>query len=1272
MPVKSFIVDMCQIFKRNLPFEQTLQFLSQRRPAVCPNDGFQRQLRRYESSKERLLLAQDMLKVPAYTELQRQDLETVAAALSQRKARGRSVEGGRATPAKQAQAAEQRPARPGSGSVPIDQLARQRALQAVQATAQRQPGSAIRVGDGSQLLDPNWEADGEYWSFIRLGALAPPPALRAGASHRTNGKYEVRSILIDLLVDVGLAWLMPRRRSSASTATSLPPSARLGRAKRPVKLAAEQEALEQKLQRRNSEFQQVREEQEAAIPNLEHELEILEAAIQRPPEEMHAALDVNLTAKKAWEKRVSELESELRAAHRQRAEQQRKMTLLVANCRREIESREAAAKCSSAQCLKPMETAYQEALQRHSERQKQIRQHKTKRQVGNAFKVPLLQQRASKPQAMEAPDATGPQATATTTTTLLRRCSMLRFDEAQQRREVERLGEREQRAAAQLHEKPQSAGKLRARVFEPSLDLRLHSCGAMENKLEKLRRRYPAHVHSRDDKREQKLIVPNDTTGAAFLDIAREKCAWAVQGGKVLLCKGKGSTTMEVPAERTMKQLDSTFKAPDGALYFRVEAAKDGFLLGSVFIPDAVEGPQEFKMDEVVPQDQKKAKAKKVAISDKDSKDDIAEKARRVRMKHPDRVPVLINQAEAPGLPALDKKLLIPKSMTCKDLRKILPKHLGCGHLDVDWSTVIFQLAGVDVEEHELVSDVYDRCVAPDDEGIMLSLELPSEDVPPLAARDAKPPELAEDVSFSPPSAEELRVLEQQLIEVNVAFGEARKAQQVAADKLVEEEERAWAAEETALKADQELAMRCQAHKHEAEAFRSEVAEARQAREALESKLAKGTEEIDALRLHVDWLEDALQSAKQDSSKMAELQKSLKESQEALAVEARKSHAAQEKLSQLEEQFQEAADKEAKAMRMCAAKERGAEEPCVHGDHPSCPSCSKCMAFHGQEKIRKLEDSLHAVSEKLVEVEHEKAQLERETEKQHRNPDEAVKKLKDTVLILKDTLSCKEEDITAKNAQVVETMACLKAVEAENRRLQAELEAAAKETSKLQQDHALAKGEVDKLKAKMQKKDTEEDFVKLGWNSDDEVEEVTEDFGFQKVPVQRFECVTAARDVAVVGNGVDQADVQMAYWRDCVDSLRREETWLVEECRTSEVENEAQEGSQMQAIRQLQQELRSSESTGTACFPEKTRLLAAQALLAEMAKKQIAPDNKTHSLRISAYANACPKRVEDARRAFSELPRIHQMDPWVKAAMKRCLGPQAAIELFERQSRAGF
>ena len=96
-------------------------------------------------------------------------------------------------------------------------------------------------------------------------------------------------------------------------------------------------------------------------------------------------------------------------------------------------------------------------------------------------------------------------------------------------------------------------------------------------------------VHSRDEKKEQKLIVPNETTGKAmrqsrqterslwhlvlqgaacrprfacvqcvaalrptevpmfhemllrFMDIARQKCAWAVQGGKVLLCTGQST-----------------------------------------------------------------------------------------------------------------------------------------------------------------------------------------------------------------------------------------------------------------------------------------------------------------------------------------------------------------------------------------------------------------------------------------------------------------------------------------------------------------------------------------------------------------------------------------------------------------------------------------------------------------------------------------------------------------------------------------------------------
>ncbi|CAE7270129.1 unnamed protein product, partial [Symbiodinium pilosum] len=47
-----------------------------------------------------------------------------------------------------------------------------------------------------------------------------------------------------------------------------------------------------------------------------------------------------------------------------------------------------------------------------------------------------------------------------------------------------------------------------------------------------------------------------------------------------------------------------------------------------------------------------------------------------------------------------------------------------------------------------------------------------------------------------------------------------------------------------------------------------------------------------------------------------------------------------------------------------------------------------------------------------------------------------------------------------------------------------------------------------------------------------------------------------------------------------------------------------------------------------------------EALLEEMTQRRIAPEKKTHALRISAYANADPKRTEDAREAFLRLPAV--------------------------------
>ena len=595
--------------------------------------------------------------------------------------------------------------------------------------------------------------------------------------------------------------------------------------------------------------------------------------------------------------------------------------------------------------------------------------------------------------------------------------------------------------------------------------------------MEKLRKRYPAHVpvicvSSCDQSRQEKLIVPNHTTGAGFIAIALDKCAWATKSSKVLLCKGSlNGEALEVPTQKAMKELDSQYKALDGAMYFKVEAAEaaEAAKEASQEVPHKdAGGPQQFRMNEAVPPEQK-SKASIPAAR----KDDPAEKARRIRKKHPDRVPVLINQAEAPGLPALDKKLLIPMNMTCGDLRKNLPKHIGW---DVDWSKVTFQLAGDDVEEHELVSEVYARRVEPDDEGIMLSLELPtlqSSQVPQLAGETRGLKETAAEVAydasvassnFSPPSAEELRVLEHQLLEVNAAFDEARKAKELATAKLAEEEERAWAAEEKALKADQELAVQCQMYRSQEEALQRQIKEAKFSQGALETKLVSGMEEIRALRQKVDGLEVTLQTSKtqaeKDSCKIAELQQFLKEALASLAVEAKKKDAAQERLSELEEKLREATANEAEAKKMSQMNSGERDE--------------------AEERVSVLENSLKHMAGK-------------------QKPDEAAKRLKDTIIILKDALCSKEEELASKGIHIAETTACLKTVETENRRLQAELEAAAKERNQLKQDHARAVEEIESLKAKTCKQDAEEDFTFLGWNSEGEVQEVTEDFGFERV-----------------------------------------------------------------------------------------------------------------------------------------------------------------------------
>ena len=584
--------------------------------------------------------------------------------------------------------------------------------------------------------------------------------------------------------------------------------------------------------------------------------------------------------------------------------------------------------------------------------------------------------------------------------------------------------------------------------------------------MRKLRKRYPDCVPvicmcSNNSSQQMKLLMRSQTTGAGFVATARERCKWATEASEVLLWTC--SRTMKVPKLATLKDLDALYKAPDDALYFKVEAA-----IETQLEHDPRE-PQHFKMDGAVPKELR-------ALATASSKDDPAEKARRIRKIHPDRVPVLINQAATPGLPALEKKLLIPISMTCGNLRKILPKHI---HLDkVDWSQVIFHMAGDDVAEHELVSDIYARRVEPDDEGMLLSLELNSEYVQELssnASAGEAPTEHAQEVpGFSPPSAEEVKVLEGQLTEINVAFREAQDAGKIAAAKLAEEEERTWTAEEKALKSDLELLLQSQAYRSQEEDLQSQIMEAKKGQDSLETEVVSSEEQIQAMRLQIARVQESLENlqskAQKDSERMEEIRQSLQEARGSLVVEAKKYDSAQETISQFEVKLQQAAEKDMQDTKTIQLE-----------------SHRETLA---KDRIFALQNSLHQISEKLENVDEEKEGIMKQ-----QKPNEVVRKLKGTVSILRDALQSKQADITSKRREAVETMLRLRTLEAENRRLQGELTMAIRENLRLQQDHDTVTSEVENLKAQLKE---DEEFVKVYWNSIGEVEAVV-DFGFQKV-----------------------------------------------------------------------------------------------------------------------------------------------------------------------------
>eukprot|EP00403_Amphidinium_massartii_P008132 CAMPEP_0178421560 /NCGR_PEP_ID=MMETSP0689_2-20121128/26709_1 /TAXON_ID=160604 /ORGANISM="Amphidinium massartii, Strain CS-259" /LENGTH=292 /DNA_ID=CAMNT_0020043073 /DNA_START=50 /DNA_END=925 /DNA_ORIENTATION=- len=181
-----------------LSFQQVLAFVTSRRKTVCPNDGFQRQLKSFEGSEELRALSKELASYRDYEQIRKRDLDEVRSSSS------RPDGGGGNRPGSQNRQASQPVRRSGSGSTSIEAQAQQNALKAVKeamAAEERRQGGAAgrgrRIGTGESDGDVGlgWLLQGQA-NDRGLGTRSQPPAglpsggmlARRSASHGTGAR----------------------------------------------------------------------------------------------------------------------------------------------------------------------------------------------------------------------------------------------------------------------------------------------------------------------------------------------------------------------------------------------------------------------------------------------------------------------------------------------------------------------------------------------------------------------------------------------------------------------------------------------------------------------------------------------------------------------------------------------------------------------------------------------------------------------------------------------------------------------------------------------------------------------------------------------------------------------------------------------------------------------------------------------------------------------------------------------------------------------------
>jgi hypothetical protein len=243
----------------------------------------------------------------------------------------------------------------------------------------------------------------------------------------------------------------------------------------------------------------------------------------------------------------------------------------------------------------------------------------------------------------------------------------------------------------------------------------------------KILKKYPDHfpvVCSSSPKggSTQKLLVPRQMKRDEFIEVARARCQWGKPDSDVRLSNGN-----PLPKIDCMVEIYNAHKSSDELLHITVHVGRyeDELPRASVLeerTPTSdcdikADGPQVFHMPD---------------NDNAQPLDDDARRSRRLQKKYPDRVPVLVKQAASIGLPNIDKKLLVPKSMTCAGLQQILPKHLGIQQengANIEVERLCLFMGDEPLKDNALMSEIYNQYVDEQDGGLHITvrMDLPME-----------------------------------------------------------------------------------------------------------------------------------------------------------------------------------------------------------------------------------------------------------------------------------------------------------------------------------------------------------------------------------------------------------------------------------------------------------------------------------------------------------------------------------------------------------------